>query len=176
MAVALARCSVCDEGIVVKLLHNEDACRWIYNENPDHSPIVLDFWPKPNKLECPPGAPENISSFFLQAAEALGCGCYDAAATMFGKCLDAALMRISPNARGSLRQRIDALGPETGVTPNLKQLAHAIRELRNEAVHEEMPIGEGEARRIAQFTHLFLTMAFALPLILRGLLTEEVAK
>jgi hypothetical protein len=88
---------------------------------------------------------------------------FDAAGTMFRKSLDAALKRLDSTGKGSLQKRIDTLPAETGVTPAMKEWAHQIRHLGNDAAHEDDPFTEEEAKSLQAFTELFLTYAFTLP-------------
>lgn len=69
----------------------------------------------------------------------------------------------------NLKNRIDRLPAETGVTPSMKSWAHEIRLIGNEAVHEDEPVQEKDAKDIQAFTELFLTYAFTLP----GMLEER---
>ncbi len=88
---------------------------------------------------------------------------------MFRKSLDVALKRIHPEGKGMLQKRIDALPQELGITPAMKEWAHEIRDLGNDAAHEEEPFSEAEARSLHAFTEMFLTYAFTLP----GMLKER---
>jgi hypothetical protein len=51
----------------------------------------------------------------------------------------------------------------------MKEWAHHIRRLGNDAAHEEEPFEEDEARGLQSFTELLLTYAFTLP----GMLVER---
>jgi Domain of unknown function (DUF4145) len=174
-AFALARCSVCNGGIVAKLLHNEDACQWIYNDDPPRSPVVLEIWPKPMVEGCPASPPHNVSRPYLQGAANLRYGHFDAAGAMFRKCLETALKQLDPTGKGSPAKRIDELPRDSGVTPEMRRWAHAIRILGNEAVHEEDSIDESEASDLQHFANLFLIYAFTLPAMVSRRFTKEAA-
>ena len=45
----------------------------------------------------------------------------------------------------------------------MKDWAHAVRLDGNDAVHEEQPFGEDDAKQLASFTEIFLLYAFTLP-------------
>jgi hypothetical protein len=77
--------------------------------------------------------------------------------------LDTALRRLDPSGKGTLQQRIDHLPAELSITPAMKEWAHQIRELGNDAAHEEDPFTEDEARALHAFSELFLTYTFTLP-------------
>lgn len=88
---------------------------------------------------------------------------------MFRKSLDVTLKHVHPEGKGTLQKRIDALPQELGITPAMKQWAHEIRDLGNDAAHEEEPFTEGEAKALHAFTEMFLTYVFTLP----GMLEER---
>jgi len=113
--------------------------------------------------------PANIESFYSQGMDSLSRKNFDAAGTMFRKSLDTALKRLDPSGLGNLQQRIDKLPVAVGVTPAMKEWAHEIRELGNDAAHEEEPFTEIEATTLQAFTELFLTYTFTLP----GMLTAR---
>jgi hypothetical protein len=70
---------------------------------------------------------------------------------------------LNPSGIGNLQQRIEKLSVAVGVTPAMKEWAHEIRELGNDAAHEEEPFTEIEATTLQAFTELFLTYTFTLP-------------
>ncbi len=82
---------------------------------------------------------------------------------MFRKSLEASLKAIGSGGRASLEKRINDLPLETGVTPAMKEWAHQIRVLGNDAAHEEDPFTREDADALQAFTELFLTYAFTLP-------------
>lgn len=88
---------------------------------------------------------------------------FDAAGTMFRKSLDTALKRLDPSGKGTLQQRIENLPAALGITPAMKEWAHQIRELGNDAAHEEDPFTEDDAKALQAFSELFLTYTFTLP-------------
>ena len=54
---------------------------------------------------------------------------------MFRKALDVGLKHIHPEGRGNLKNRIDTIPGEKGVTPAMKEWAHEIRDSGNDAAH-----------------------------------------
>lgn len=131
--------------------------------------MLMGLWPTAAAPNAPKHLPDNIRSFYLQGLNSLGRGSYDAAGTMFRKSLDVALKRIYPEGRGTLQKRINTLPPELGITPAMKEWAHEIRDLGNDAAHEEEPFTEAEAKALHVFAEMFLTYAFTLP----GMLAER---
>lgn len=70
---------------------------------------------------------------------------------------------FNPTAKGTLEKRIDSLPAAMGVTPAMKEWAHQIRHLGNDAAHEDDPFSKEEADSLQAFTELFLTYVFTLP-------------
>ena len=84
---------------------------------------------------------------------------------MFRKALNTGLKAKFPkmNRPWSLKKRIEAAAADYKLTPELAEWAHQIRDLGNDAAHEEDPFSEREAREIAAFTDLLLQYVFTLP-------------
>jgi hypothetical protein len=99
-------------------------------------------------------------------------GNFDAAGTMFRKALDVGLKRIHPEGKGTLEKRINGLPDTIGITPAMKEWAHSIRDLGNDAAHEEEPFSEADAKALQAFTETFLTYTFTLP----GMIEERKPK
>jgi hypothetical protein len=170
--ILLLQCSFCFNGIVAKFSGHEFG-NWM-RTNGQHRPLpkLVECWPKADSPSAPKHIPDNIRSFFLQGLDSLRRRGFDAAGTMFRKSLDTALKRIHSDGKGTLQKRIDALPPELGITPAMKEWAHEIRDLGNDAAHDEEPFTEAEAKALHAFTELFLTYAFTLP----GMLAERKAQ
>ncbi len=114
----------------------------------------------------PDHVPDNITIFFQQGMDNLNKNNWDAAGAMFGKVIDITTKKIDPELKGSLYERIEQLAKKHLITPDLKDWAHKIRLIRNDALHEASPTGEQEAHDIQIFTDLFLRYVFTLPGIL----------
>lgn len=166
--IMLLQCSYCHNGVVAKY-RGSGIMSWITTGGLSNSPSLLEVWPKMESLTAPKHLPENIHSFYTQGIDSLRRQNYDAAGTMFRKSLDVALKRIYPEAKGTLQKRIDALPQEIGITPAMKEWAHEIRDLGNDAAHEDEPFTEVEAKALQAFIEMFLTYAFTLP----GMLKER---
>jgi Domain of unknown function (DUF4145) len=135
--------------------------------------MLLGVWPKAEVPSAPKHLPDNIQNFYYQGLDSLRRRSFDAAGTMFRKVLDAALRRIQPGGKGTLQRRIDALPQELGITPAMKEWAHQIRDLGNDAAHEDEPFSEAAAKALHAFTEMFLTYAFTLPGMLEERKREE---
>lgn len=170
--ILLLQCGKCGEGVVAKC-QSDYFLQWIQSPLSYKPPSILAVHPPVPRVEFPAHLPDNIRNFFLQGSDSLRRSSFDAAGTMFRKSLDAALRKLHPEAKRTLtlQRRIDALPPDLGITPAMRQWAHEIRDLGNDAAHEEEPFTEPEAKALHAFTEMFLTYAFTLP----GMLAERKA-
>lgn len=166
--ILLLQCGCCQNGIVARF-HGQEFVYWMQAGGLVRPPTLVDISPKAKPIDAPDYLPDNIRHFFLQGADSLRRKGYDAAGTMFRKSLDVALKHLHPEGKGTLHKRIDALPQELGITPAMKQWAHEIRDLGNDAAHEEEPLAESEAKALHAFAEMFLTYAFTLP----GMLKER---
>ncbi|HJS84278.1 MAG TPA: DUF4145 domain-containing protein [Acetobacteraceae bacterium] len=166
--ILLLQCGYCQNGVVAKYRGHE-IMNWVQTNGQATPPHLVEVCPKAEPPSAPKYLPDNIRRFFLQGLDSLRRKGYDAAGTMFRKSLDVALKRIHPEGRGTLQRRIDTLPQEFGITSAMKEWAHEIRNLGNDAAHEEEPFTEAEAKALHAFTDMFLTYAFTLP----GMLKER---
>jgi hypothetical protein len=166
--ILLLQCGHCRYGVVAEY-QSIGFIEWIRTSGANGFPRLIRVWPEAPAPNVPKYLPDNIRGFYLQGLDSLRRGGYDAAGTMFRKCLDVGLKRIHPEGRGTLQKRIDALPSDLGITPAMKEWAHEIRDLGNDAAHEEEPFSESEAKALHAFAEMFLTYAFTLP----GMLAER---
>ena len=130
------------------------------------------MWPEPEVSKAPDSIPDNVASFFLQGEESQRSKHLYAAGAMYRKALDTATLNIDPSLKGkNLYQRIEALADQFAITPAMRDWAHGIRTLGNDAVHEEEPFTEDQAKDLQIFTQLFLTYVYTLP----GMLAQRQA-
>jgi hypothetical protein len=159
------QCQVCGNGVVAKFYSRSanNFMEWFQGKTGMAGNANLEeTFPKPVAVAAPRHTPENVERFYLQGMDNISRN-FDAAGTMFRKSLDAALKHLDPTGKGTLEKRIDNLPTDKDVTPAMKEWAHQIRHLGNDAVHEEDPFTEAEAKSLQAFTELFLTYAFTLP-------------
>lgn len=128
---------------------------------------VVERWPKPILIEAPTHTPENIQRFYIQGLKALSREDFDAAGIMFRKSLDISVKYLHPEGKGNLKQRINSIPPEAGITQAMKDWAHIIRDDGNDAAHEAEPFTERQAEAMKAFTETFLTYAFSLPTMVK---------
>jgi hypothetical protein len=163
------QCGVCRECVVVKCDSTGGFENWVSGRyGSAHAPSITAVFPELPPSKAPEYLPDNVKRFYLQGEDSLARSNYDAAGMMFRKALDAGLKKLHAEGSGSLQRRIDSLPAETGVTPAMKEWAHQIRHLGNDAAHEDEPFLEDEAKSLQSFTELFLTYAFTLPGMLKA--------
>jgi len=126
---------------------------------------LVAVYPYASASEAPAHVPDNIRRFYLQGADNVRRGNWDAAGTMFRKAVDIATKVLDPDGvtSGTLEKRIDRLATKGAITNDLQDWAHEIRALGNDAAHEEEPFEEDEAKTLYSFAELFLTYVFTLP-------------
>jgi HEPN domain-containing protein len=124
--------------------------------------IIMEY-PQPEGTEAPLHIPDNIKNFYLQAANSLKSGSLDAASIMARKVLEVSVKTLAPETSGSLYKRIEKLYESGGITADLKDWAHIIREDGNEAAHEEVPVTEQYAEELLAFAEMFLMYTFTMP-------------
>jgi hypothetical protein len=106
-------------------------------------------------MACPAHTPDRPKNLYLQGLDNQRRQNWDASGMAFRTCLDQALRRLHPEGKGTLARRIDSLPAEIGVTPSMKQWAHEIRALGNEAAHEDEPFDEALTKDLQSFTEVF---------------------
>lgn len=164
----LFQCGVCGNGVIANY-QGSSVQTWVSGQTGIGDSKLLEIWPKRLSVEAPQYLPENVARYYLQGMDNLKRRNFDAAGTMFGKSLDTGLKKLHPDGRGTLERRIDNLPEAIGITRAMKEWAHEIRHLRNDAAHEEDPFAPDEATALQSFTELFLTYAFTMP----GMLAER---
>jgi hypothetical protein len=168
--ILLLRCRVCGNGVIGKF-RGDNFSNWASGTTPQTAPTpeLIETWPKRNPIEAPAHVPDNVRRFYLQGTDNISRKNFDAAGTMFRKALDSSLRKLHPSGKGTLQKRIESLPEDVGITPAMKEWAHQIRELGNEAAHQDEPFSDAEARTLNSFTEIFLIYAFTMP----GMLEER---
>ena len=123
---------------------------------------LISISPTLPKSDAPEFTPDNVARFFKQGKDNVSAGNWDAAGAMFRKALESGLKKKFPDIKGTPRQRIDKAAKQHKLTPELAEWAHQIRDLGNDAVHEE-EFTEEEAKAMAAFTDLLLQYIFTMP-------------
>ena len=151
-----AKCGRCEGGIVVRVPGH------LGLKNEKRILPGMEVAPELQSTGAPLHTPDNVGRFFEQGMENLPNG-WDAAGAMFRKALDTALKSKFPDIKGDLVKRIQKAADNGFLTKDMAEWAHHIRSLGNEAVHDDDPFSEEDARGLHAFTDLVLRYLFTLP-------------
>jgi hypothetical protein len=168
----LAVCTKCERGVIAVYAHTDTLPP--KHSSPQMCPSDPENWgyklvevlPRPRPSRAPDHLPDPLPNIFLQAANALKRGDWDASGAMSRKTVDVAtklLMKDVAKQVRDLAPRIDALAERGKLTEDLRQWAHHVRLDGNDASHDEDPFTKDEAEELANFTELFLTYVYSLP-------------
>ncbi|WP_020412058.1 DUF4145 domain-containing protein [Microbulbifer variabilis] len=159
------RCGGCHEGYIIRAeqLGGQSPCRISGNLETSKYLKVIREYPEAITAEYPKYLPDNIEKFYIQAADSLKAGSYDASAIMSRKVLEVSVKKLQPDGKGSLYQRIERLYEIGKITDDLKSWAHIIRGDGNDAAHEEDPVTNLFAEQLLDFTEMFLMYTFTMP-------------
>ena len=126
--------------------------------------VVERFWPEPPRLLVPEALPPDVERIYLQAERNFPTeGNEEAAGTMYRKALDVGLKKIDPAAKGTLAARIKNLAAAGKLTPDIAEWADHVRDLGNEAAHDEEPPTRPELADLRNFTEMVMRYLFSLP-------------
>jgi hypothetical protein len=90
-------------------------------------------------------------------------GSEEASGAMYRKALDIGLKKIDPTLTGTLGNKIKTLATAGKLTPDIVEWAGHVRDLGNEAVHEETPPSRKELEDLRGVTEMMLRYLFTLP-------------
>ncbi len=125
---------------------------------------IVSFWPDPPKPVIPELLPPDVERIYLQAERNFPIdGNEEAAGTMYGKALDIGLKKIDPTLSGMLGQKIKKLSASGKITADISEWSGHIRDMRNDAAHEEAPISREELAALRNFSEMVLRYLFTLP-------------
>ena len=161
-------CGVCNRVVVFTFRvesHDPDPIQWTVHGSHIPAEYCIEVAPVPPSTDAPRHTPENVASFFRQGKESVNQGSWDAAGMMFRKTLETGLKAKFPEVTSSLTpyERIEKAAKLHKLTPDLAEWSHRIRNLGNDATHEEEPFTETQAREIADFTRIVLEYLFTYP-------------
>lgn len=122
------------------------------------------YYPKEFQSKVPKYLPQLINRAFEQADIAIHQGSWEAAVAMDRRALELATKEKAPDQSGlKLYKRIEFLAAEGKLTPSLKDWAHSVRAVGNDAVHDEDELSEDEAHQAHELTRFILTYLYTLP-------------
>jgi hypothetical protein len=125
---------------------------------------VENFWPNTPKPLIPELLPKDVGRVYLQAERNFPIvGNEEAAGTMYRKALDIGLKKIDPSLSGMLGPRIKKLAAAGQLTPDIALWSDTVRDVGNEAVHDETPITRDELITLRNFSEMVLRYLFSLP-------------
>jgi len=125
----------------------------------------LSSYPQPAPASIPEHVPASIAQAFMQAERAcLQKDMQHAAVAMDRRTLELVTKEQAPEkANATLYARIEHLADTGKLTPALKDWAHALRIVGNEALHEIEDITKEEVRQTHELTRFTLIYLYTLP-------------
>ena len=125
---------------------------------------VTDFWPEPPKPLIPEYLSPDIARVYLQAERNFPTeGNEEAAGMMYRKARDIGLTKIDATLTGPLGPRIKKLAANGKLTDDIAEWADDIRDIGNDAAHEEQPITRDELIALRSLTEMVMRYLFTLP-------------
>jgi Domain of unknown function (DUF4145) len=125
---------------------------------------VREFWPAVPGPLIPENLPPDVERIYLQAERNFPTvDNEEAAGTMYRKALDVGLKKIDPAATGMLKAKIKKLAAEGKLTADIAEWSDHVRDLGNEAAHEEEPPTRAELADLRSFTEMVMRYLFTLP-------------
>lgn len=128
-----------------------------------HGVLVGSWLPTAKVADIPDFLPEPVAAAFREAEELRLAGFRGPSGNAYRRALEAALKVVDETLKGSLYSRIESLANNGRLTTNMKEFAHRIRSLGNEASHETPLTPNEDIDNMAIFTRLFLMYEFTLP-------------
>jgi hypothetical protein len=126
--------------------------------------LTIHGWmPLAPTVDMPAHLPDAVERAYSEAERLKLAGFRGPAGNAYRRALEAAIKHATPEGKGNLFQRIESLATAGKLTTNMKDFAHRIRTLGNEASHETPVIEDDEIDDLAVFTKLFLMYEFTLP-------------
>ncbi|UFW75160.1 DUF4145 domain-containing protein [Bradyrhizobium sp. WU425] len=113
--------------------------------------------------------PADVERIYLQAERNFPIeGNEEAAGTMYRKALDVGLKKIDPEATGMLAVRIKKLAANGKLTADIAVWAGHIKDMGNEAAHEDEPPTRDELSDLRNFTEMVMRYLFSLPALVKA--------
>jgi Domain of unknown function (DUF4145) len=125
---------------------------------------IVGFWPKDPGPLVPEYLPPDIERTFLQAERNFQpVGNEEASGMMYRKALDVGVKKIDSSLIGTLGPKLKKLAQQGKLTPELAEWADQVRELGNDAAHDETAIPRKDLEDLRAFTEMVLRYLFTLP-------------
>lgn len=130
---------------------------------------VDEFWPQPPGPIIPENMPPDVERIYLQAERNFPIeGNEEAAGTMYRKALDVGLKKIDPDTKGVLAARIKKLASAGKLTVDIAEWADHVRDLGNDAAHEEAPPTREELTDLRHITEMTMRYLFSMPALVKA--------
>ena len=125
----------------------------------------FEWLPKPPEIDIPANLPKNVEDKFLQAERLSNqIDMRDPAGNTYRATLERSILHIDASLTGgNLYSKIEKLAKNGQITEDLKDFAHQIRVLGNDATHNDDDITQEELNNLRIFTRMFLMYVFTLP-------------
>jgi len=131
------------------------------------SPNVTDlsFFPERKPSLAPDHVPQTVARAFVEADISIRTKSYNAAAAMDRRTLEMVTKDKAPEKqKDTLYQRIEYLAAKGELPRALKEWAHGLRSLGNEALHSIEDVTDIEARQAHDLTRFILIYLYTLPM------------
>ncbi|MDN7582956.1 DUF4145 domain-containing protein [Burkholderia orbicola] len=162
-----ATCNACQKGVCSTVRISIPSIRADFSNVAllvDSAHVKIGEWlPRSPGPDIPDHLPAAVLRAFTEAEQLKIAGFRGPAGNAYRRALEAGLKQVDASLKGSLYSRIEALANQSLLTPSLKEFAHRIRTLGNEASHETPLVEDDEIDDLAIFTKLFLMYQFTLP-------------
>lgn len=129
---------------------------------------LVEFWPSVPGPLIPEHLHPDVARAFLQAERNFAInGNEEASGMMYRKALDVGLKKIDSNLQGPLAIKIKKLAEAGRLTRDIASWSDSVRDLGNDAAHEESPIARDDLIELRSFTEMVLRYLFTLPNMVR---------
>lgn len=140
-----------------------------FNKDPHNISVykmeIEQMWPEPEKARLPDHIDQATRRALLQAESNYQiAGNEEAAGMMYRRTLEVALKGAFPGGPGNLAKHIKQLVRDGHLTESIGEWSDHIREIGNEAVHEEGPLSREDLFAMREFTDAVLRYAISLPM------------
>jgi hypothetical protein len=130
---------------------------------------VKAMWPEVAGPVIPEAMPPDVERIYLQAERNFPiAGNEEAAGTMYRKALDIGLKKIDATVKGTLATRIKKLAEAGNLTKDIAEWSDHVRDLGNEAAHEEVPPTREELEDLRNITEMVMRYLFSLPAMVKA--------
>lgn len=130
---------------------------------------LVHHWPAPPAPNIPEHLPADVERIYLQAERNFPIdGNEEAAGTMYRKALDVGLKSVDAETKGTLAARIKKLAAQHKLTPAIAEWADHVRDLGNDAAHEETPPTRKDLTDLRNFSEMVMRYLFSLPALVEA--------